>query len=233
MLNFLFLVNPLYLSVVSQISLKPKFIYGWPLGLPTTTHKARSRRELGKLCVGGGRDRSRHQDWLPDQPPELLAHPAATFRLPGDEPGPGLFPIASMTSSGNFTAALSTSWASLTIKLHVYVYCYKMKEWVGCSVSFNHLYFYIRLLNTLLHMHKSIWVTKDIEPCLPNTVIKWEGCRQPVLTAAVPFQSGCSPQHINLLFFYPLRSECLYFEMSAIKPHSSHIGVRKLLCLRK
>lgn len=201
MLTFPFLVNPLYPAVGSQVCLKPKFIYGWPLGLPTSPHEVCSSRDLGKLCVRGGRDRTGHQNLPTDQLAELLAHSSATSRLPRGELGGGLFPTASMTSSGNFTAALSTPWASLAIKLHVYVYYYKMREWVGCGVSFNQLYFYVRLLNMLLHTHKSIWVTKDIEHCLPKAVVKRERAQAAALRAAVPFRSGCSTQGTNLLLF--------------------------------
>lgn len=190
-LNFVFLVNRLYSHVGPQMCLTPKLTCGWALGSPTTTHKACSSRDLGHLCGWQGQGQrqtpKRTHSWQ-----DLLDLHSSTFRVAADELGAGFIPIASMTRTGNFTAALSTSWASLAIKLHVYVYCYKMKEWVGCSVSFNHLYFYIRLLNMLLHTHKSIWVTKDIEHCLPKTMTR----REPVQAARA---HGCSAVSFRLL----------------------------------
>lgn len=223
----MFLVNLLYADVGSQIGLKPKFLCGWRFGLPPTTHKTRSRRAGWPLRLEWQGQRQT-LNWT-HTCKDLLLHPAATFKPPQDELGAVLIPIARMKCTGNFSAALSTSWAPLTIKLHVYVYYYKIKEWVGCNVSVNHLYFYIRLLNMLLHTHKSIWVTKDIEHCLPKTVIKTET----VLRACA---HGCSALLFRLLTSAYKPSFIFIQDLSACILKClpwNHTGITKLLYLRK
>lgn len=89
-----------------------------------------------------------------------------------------------------FYSALSTSWASLAIKLQVCVFSYKMREWMCCSVAFNHLYLDIWLLIVLLPALKSIWVPKDTECWVPKRALE-RGQMWPQLW----------PQHTNLLSF--------------------------------
>lgn len=97
--------------------------------------------------------------------------------------------------------------------------------------SFNHLYFYIRLLNMLLHEYKSTWVTKDAEHCLPKAVRKG-----PALTARA---RSCCAVSLKLLtsawkpsFIFILQDPSAMFWNVC----SSHPGTRKLLrpqCLHK
>lgn len=162
---------------------------------------------------------------LEGSPGSSCSHLQTTLRWTGS----CFNPVAWMKCTGNFSAPLSIFWASLTTKLHVYVYYYKIKEWVGCNVSFNHLYFYIRLLNMLLHTHKSVWVTKDIEHCLLKTVIKME-------TAQTACAHGCSAVSFRLLTSAYKPSFIFIRDLSAFILKClpwNHTGIRKLLYLRK
>lgn len=158
-LNLVFLANPLYSVVGSLISLKTEFP---DLGLPATT--CMQQEKAGDpLWLEGAR---RAGDTNPE--PHCAGSPGFTcshLQTAGNKLELVWSQQHQQHSQAKFTASWSTSRESLTIRLHISVYCNKMKERVGCSVSFNHLCFCVRLLNMLFH--KSIWVTKAIEQCRP------------------------------------------------------------------
>lgn len=67
-------------------------------GVPCTSRKA---EQEGAVTTVGRRSRIRSPK-LPHTWQDLLAHSAATSRLPREEPGAGLTPRASVTCTDNF-----------------------------------------------------------------------------------------------------------------------------------